>query len=77
MPLTFSNANCLSDLFPVHVDSHVGPGEGRQPRLGVLVEEGPRGDDNEEGEHRAGEANVERELDVLCHEANPEGAKLS
>lgn len=44
----------------------------REPVLGVLVVEGPRRDDDEEREGSAGEANVERELDVLLREANEE-----
>lgn len=47
-----------------------------QPVLGVLVVEGPRRDDDEEGEGGAGKANVERQLDVLLREANEEGDDL-
>ena len=47
-----------------------------QPVLRVLVVEGPWWYDDEECEGSAGEANVERQLDVLLREANKEGDDL-
>lgn len=47
-----------------------------QPALGVLVVEGPRRNDDEEGEGGAGEADVERQLDVLLREPDEEGDNL-
>ena len=44
----------------------------REPVLGVLVVERPRGYDNEECERGAGEANVECHSNVLLQEANDE-----
>ena len=69
---------CLTNLLPIHVDA-VARCRGVvrwQPVLGVLVVEGPRRDDDEEGEGGAGEANVECELDVLLREANEESNNL-
>ena len=48
----------------------------REPVLRVLVVEGPRRDDDEECEGGAGEANVEREFDVLLREADEKGNDL-
>lgn len=47
-----------------------------QPLDGVLVEEGPRRDDGEEGQGCSGKANLESEGDVLCEETNEEGDGL-
>jgi hypothetical protein len=49
----------------------------RQPRLGILVVERPRRHDSEERNEGAREADVQRERDVLGHEADEEGEDLS
>lgn len=49
---------------------------GGQPTLGVLVVERPGWNDDEECQSSTGEANVERQLDVLCHEADEESQDL-
>lgn len=68
----------LPHLLPVHVDDDSRLRDvRRQPRLGVLVVERPRGDDDEEGQGGAGEADVDGELDVLGHEADEEGKDLA
>ena len=67
----------LTHFLPIHVDTDaLCSVVRRQPVLGVLVVEGPRRDDDEEGEGGAGEANVECELDVLLREANEESNNL-
>jgi hypothetical protein len=67
----------LTHLLPVHVDAvPLRRVACRQPALGVLVVEGPRRDDGEEGERGAGEAHVERQADVLCKVADKEGDDL-
>lgn len=48
----------------------------RQPALWVLVVEWPRWDDGEESEGSACEANIEGELDILCHETGKESSDL-
>jgi hypothetical protein len=48
----------------------------REPLDGVLVEEGPRRDDGNEGEGGATEGNVDRELDVLQDIADDKGDGL-
>lgn len=49
----------------------------RQPILWILVEEWPRRNDDDEGEGGASEADIERQLDVLCGETNKEGDYLA
>jgi hypothetical protein len=67
----------LSDFLPVYVDVVLRCRVvRREPVLGVLVVERPRGDDDEECEHGAGEANVEGESNILLQEADDEGDDL-
>ena len=69
---------CLSHLLSVDVDAYArGSCVRRKPTLWVLVEEGPRRNDGEEGQRGAGEADVEGEFDVLRHEADEEGEYLA
>lgn len=42
----------------------------------MLVEEGPRWDDGEEGQCRAAERNVDSQLDILQEIADDEGESL-
>lgn len=67
----------LSHLLTIDVDANTGSSSvGREPRLWILVVEWPWRDDSEEGEGGASEANVQRELNVLGHEADKEGDNL-
>ena len=71
-------ASSLSNLLAVHVDA-VAPRRSvarGKPVLGVLVVERPRWNDYKECEGGAGEADVERKLDVLLCEAYEEGNDL-
>lgn len=67
----------LSYFLTVHVDADV---RRRavcwEPVFGVLVEEGPWRNNDEEGENGAGETNVECEADVLCRVADKESDDL-
>lgn len=68
----------LSDLVPVDVDIDIvlcGV-VFWEPAFGILVVEGPRRYDDQEGQGGAGEANVEGETDILGHEADEEGNNL-
>jgi hypothetical protein len=67
----------LAHLLPIHVDVvPLGRVACREPAFWVLVVEGPRWDDDEEGERGAGETNVERQPDVLREVADQEGDDL-
>ena len=71
-------ASSLTNLLAIHVDAIAcrRSAARRKPVLRVLVEEGPRWNDYEECEGGAGEADVERKLDVLLCEAHEEGNDL-
>lgn len=47
-----------------------------QPALRILVEERPRGNDDEEGESGSCKSNVESQADVLAHVAHEESDDL-
>jgi hypothetical protein len=67
----------LSDLLPVYIDVEALPRVAcGQPALGVLVVEGPRRDDHEEGERGAGEPGIQGQADVLCEVADQESNDL-
>jgi hypothetical protein len=67
----------LTHLLAVDVDAVGGCRRpGREPALGVLVVKWPRWNDDEEGEGGAGEANVQRQGNVLLREADEEGDDL-
>jgi hypothetical protein len=67
----------LTHLLAVDVDAVGGCRRaGREPALGVLVVKWPRWNDDEEGEGGAGEANVQRQGNVLLGEADEEGDDL-
>ena len=52
------------------------PTTNRQPLDGVLIEEGPRRNNDEEGKGCAGEANLECERNILCEESDDKGDGL-
>lgn len=80
-PFTRSHVRLtLTDLLPIHLNVHsrrkaVAVARG-QPWLGVLIVERPRWDDGQECDEGTREADVERQFDILRHEADEEGNNL-
>jgi hypothetical protein len=78
-PIHPAYAATLSNLQPIHINT-LHPRRSnmrRQPRLRVLIVERPRRHDSEEGNEGARKADVQRERNVLGHEADEEGDDLS
>jgi hypothetical protein len=77
-PVSISSmCSILAHLLPIHVDAvALRRVACREPAFWVLVVEGPRRNDDEEGERGAGETNVERQPDVLGEVADQEGDDL-
>ena len=74
-----TDASVSANLLAVHLDALDGRGSSVrwQPRLRVLVVEGPGWHDGGECERGASEADVECEFDVLGDEAHQESDNLA